>query len=273
MASFKTFKKIRRKRARRRHDQEGVNPTTTPTKQNSESNQADILNLQETIGNQAVMQMMQQGDIDQPKAKSTTFNPNSFKIQQMPTVDEAQSVIEQPKDESAPSQAASLKIQRMPTRDDVFAAVDYPSIKDKISHEIFMAVVNKLQELHNYKQHALGDTREDIQAQFMLIKFSHDDIETEATAHIDRNSPKKFKKSKLKTQIAYLKGLIQQSQQEKAALVPIMLKLSSNSELLLGQPPIQEAIDQASDEMGVQQFRLEDKTGETKGGMNREERR
>ena len=120
MASFKTFKKIRRKRARRggRHDHEGVTPTTAPTQQNNDSHQADILNMQETIGNQAVMQMMRQGDIDQPKAKSTSFNPNSFKIQRLPTIDEAQSVIEQPKAESATSQANSSRIQRMPTVDE-----------------------------------------------------------------------------------------------------------------------------------------------------------
>ena len=80
MPTFKSYKKIRRKSAHRRHDHEGMNTPHIPAQQENDSFQSDILDMQSIVGNKAVMQMMRQGDVDQPKPKPTSFNPNSFAI-------------------------------------------------------------------------------------------------------------------------------------------------------------------------------------------------
>lgn len=79
MPSFKT-RKIRRKYSRRKHDHEGLDATHIPTKQDHDSFQSNILDLQSTVGNKATMQMMRQGDLEQSKAKRPSINPQSFSI-------------------------------------------------------------------------------------------------------------------------------------------------------------------------------------------------
>ena len=263
MLSFKNSRKTQRKSIRGEYDRQA-----NPAQPDNESFQSDILNMQSIIGNQAVMQMMRQGNIHQSSENRSPFSPRAFKIQRMPTADELQSAIEQAPAESLSSQTSASKIQRMPSREDFLNDMVTISNKNSKNYEIYKDILRKLQDLTGYKQQALGETRKDIQAQFLLIKFKHDDIEAKAEEFVNRNTSKKFKKPKLKAQIAYFKGLIDQSKQEKAELVPIMLKLSNNTELLLEQPSLEEAIEQASGEMGVQTLNTENKTGETSGGMN-----
>jgi hypothetical protein len=79
MPSFKT-RKIRRKRIRRKHYHEGLESMHTPAKQDKDSFQSNILDMQNVVGNKAVMQMMQQGDVKQPKSTPASFDPSSFAI-------------------------------------------------------------------------------------------------------------------------------------------------------------------------------------------------
>lgn len=92
MASRRYGKKIRRKRSSRR-GQDELNSTLIPNRQDNASFQDNILNMQGVVGNQAVMQMMRQGDIEQPKSKANPIQLSSFKIQRMPTAEDAQALI------------------------------------------------------------------------------------------------------------------------------------------------------------------------------------
>lgn len=77
MPSSKRIRKIRRKIRHGQHNHEEINSTNTPANQDTESFQSDILNMQGIVGNQAVMQMMRQGDIDQPKTESAPIFTSS----------------------------------------------------------------------------------------------------------------------------------------------------------------------------------------------------
>ncbi len=78
-------KKRRLQRRRRKPSEELASNQMPPT------NADTILNMQQTLGNQAVMRMLQ-NTAAPPKPKST-FNPSSFKIQRMPSVNDAQTLI------------------------------------------------------------------------------------------------------------------------------------------------------------------------------------
>lgn len=159
-------------------------------------------------------------------------------------------------------------IQRMPTRDEMLAQAGSPKVgkHSEGSRKIYLEILFQLDSLDMHKQKPLADTLEAIQSQFMEIKKFHDTIEEKASQYIQKNSKGIF--GGLGKKIKYLTRLIEQSQQEKAALVPVMLKLSNNIQLLLEPPSIQEAIDEQLNQTVANRFMREGAIKETEGGMN-----
>jgi hypothetical protein len=238
MPSSKRIKKIRCKFRRRRHDKEGIESTTVPTQQDSESFQSDILNMQNVVGNQAVIQMTQQGDIEQSKAMSSPFNPSSFKIQRLPKVDDAQSEIDQPKAKPTTLQASSFamtskkSLQRMPTAD---AAIfqSSPNIKKTKFGTAYQRIINDIRTLDGiYDNTAIGNSVDTAKAGFQAVLAQLAVIEGDINTYLEgqekKGKGKNIFKKKSATRDHYAGILLGEIMQDRRTIAQTMLFVATS---------------------------------------------
>ena len=242
MPSFKTSK-IRRKYSRRKHDHEGLDSTHAPTKQDHDSFESNILDMQSTVGNKAVMQMLRQGTVEQSK-KNSSFNPSSFSIS---------------------SSQNNLTIQRMPTRNQAIREGGLPSGKGgKVTR--YLAILTALNNLDDYQQNnTLATDRDGILGQFGRMRDLYDALRDTTQIYIDRLG--RFEKNN--TRAKYARALLPQIAAEKAKLVPIMLRMLDNPGGIYAiQPNLYTVISYNQKEGSTVNIDKANRTGTAGGGMN-----
>ncbi|GEM_PF-2258019 len=137
------YKPIRRRIQRRKRRRRSSHPDDLQNPQLAGQNSSDqILHLQNTIGNQAVIQMMRGRDTEQTPPKQNPFPEGKFKIVQSPPINK---VADKQVNRKLLSYT-NLTIQRMPQVDEAQSAIPDSDAKDMRQRKL--VVVNMIREFN-----------------------------------------------------------------------------------------------------------------------------
>jgi hypothetical protein len=185
------------------------------------SNPAYVMQLQRTVGNQAVQKMVKN------QTKTT--------------------------------------IQRMPTRNQVIRQVGLPSGGASSKTQRFMSFLTSLNVLDDYiTQNTLAPNRTGVMDQFKMLDSLYGNIATTAETYYENLGFIDKKSDRAK----YIKSLIPIIAQEKAQLVPIMMRMIDMASKYNPSPKLYLVLSSNQNIGGPVQLDKKDSTGTAGGGMN-----